>query len=170
MGGFRVFVLDTNAVIDLKRLALADQWAFFEKAKVIARAGHIAFPRQVEAEIKAVKFPDAPGAWLVGAAAALMRYPQPSDKTLRQVLSVAEMVDPAAERDPADPYVVAMACELRSQQGLEVLVVSADKKDRPGLVSVQTACGRLGIDIATVEQFIVWTRAYHAVEQSELPL
>lgn len=124
-------------------------------ARACANGTH-RFPRQVVREISAIRFPDASGAWLVGVAP-LMTYPQPGDETLARVLTSApDMLDPDAEREPADPYVVAMALELQGRAASEVFVVSRDKIDRPGSTSVVTACGLLGLRARGVDEFIEW--------------
>jgi len=67
---------------------------------------------------------------------------------VREVLGVApEVLDSDSPHEPADPYVIALALGLRGGllSGLEVTVVTEDRKDKPRKVSLATAAGMLGL-------------------------
>jgi hypothetical protein len=161
VSAFTIYVLDTNAVIDLKtQVPLGEQWDLFQQLQSLVEAARIAFPRQVVREMSVAQHPDAPGVWLVGGAASRMQHAQPSDETVVEVLAIAPgLVDPDATTEQADPYVVAMALELAADLIFDVIVVSGDKTDRPGHTSVVTACDRLGLRTCSVDDFISWARA-----------
>lgn len=155
---FRIFVIDTNAIIDIKLLPLAEQWPCCNLLQVLVEQGHLAFPKQVPAELKVAEHPDAPGAWIVGGAAPAMVFDQPAEQTLADMQArVGLMFDPNQTREPADPYVVAMAKEL-ADDGFRVTVVSADRRRKGGLVSVRDACDTLGIPYVGLDELLSWAR------------
>lgn len=90
--------------------------------------------------------PDGPGIWAVDARDR-RRYAEPSDDSMAEVLAVAAgLLDPNEERNKADPYVVAMAYELRERYpDHEVCVATENTVDRPPLVSPGTACEWLNL-------------------------
>lgn len=143
----RIIVLDTNTVIRIKhRLRPAEQWPFLQYLDDLVAEGWVTFPRQVAKELEDADHPDAPGAWCV-AARVYRCYREPSDESMAEVLGQQPgLLDPNAERNYADPYVVALAYELREvYPERDVLVATEDVKDRPPLVSPGTACDRLGL-------------------------
>ena len=155
-----VFVIDTSALIHMKNvevLKLGDQFGFFEALTPMLRAGSLAYPRHVANELSRAMYPDTPGTWAVGYRD-LVVYPDPSDDAMADVLSVAQLVDPQSENsfEEADPYLVAMACDIRDHyDGVRVIVVSDDVKDRmPSKESVATACQRLEIDCWQASEFV----------------
>jgi Domain of unknown function (DUF4411) len=156
-----VCIVDSSVLIKLKRLvAIDDQWDLLLHMSEFVRSGHLAFPRQVAKELAYGQYPDAPGAW-IGSAKRDLRHPQPSEATLRRVLEVAEqLVDAEAtdDREVADPYVAAMACEVPLRYpGCRSVVATDDHVDRlPRKLSLVTACQRLSIEHWTPDQFIVW--------------
>lgn len=157
-----VRVIDTSALIELKHLLpVGEQWPLLTQMSVLVQTGHLAFPRQVTNEIKNVQWPDAPGAWAAGNKGWSV-HPQPRDEFLAEALGAAQLTDPNAEPDiePADPYLVAMALQIReSNPGCTVYVVTTDRVDRmPAKESVLTACLRLDLLCSTPEEFVEWLR------------
>lgn len=156
-----VCVVDTSVLIELKsQVKIDDQWDFLLRMTELVRSGHLAFPRQVAKELAVGKYPDAPGAW-IGSAKRDVCHPQPSEEALVAVLRVAqELVDTEAtdDREIADPYVAAMACEIRGRDpDCRSVVATDDRVDRlPSKLSLVTACERLGLEHWTSEQFIAW--------------
>jgi Domain of unknown function (DUF4411) len=154
-------IVDTSVLIKLKRLVnIDDQWDLLLRMTELVRSGHLAFPRQVAKELAYGQYPDAPGAW-IGSAKRVVCHPEPSEETLRTVLQVAEqLVDAEAtdDREVADPYVAAMACEIpHHHPDCRAAVATDDRVDRlPRKLSLATACDRLGLEHWTPEQFIAW--------------
>ena len=167
-----VCIIDTSALIKFKRMVdINEQWDLLLHMTALVERGCLAFPRQVVRELAYGEYPDAPGAW-IGSARRVVRYPQPSEETLREVLAVAEqLVDTEATSDleVADPYIAAMACEIgRRYPGSRAVVATDDYVDRlPAKLSLATACRRLSIDRWTPEEFIKWVRADVASRSSE---
>ncbi|MDN5803024.1 MAG: DUF4411 family protein [Microlunatus sp.] len=157
-----VRVIDTGALIELKKLLpVGDQWPLLVRMTVLVEKGHLAFPRQVTSEVKHVRWPDAPGAWAAGNKGWCV-HSQPRDEYVAEALGAAQLTDPNAESDiePADPYVVAMALQIRDNNpGCQVYVVTTDRVDRmPAKESVVTACDRLVVPCSTPEEFVDWLR------------
>lgn len=156
-----VCVVDTNCLINLKRLVvISEQWAMLLYMTSLVKAGQLAFPRQVAKELEGVQYPDAPGAWVSDAKHHVV-HREPSEETLRRVLRIAQLVDPAATNtnEVADPYVAAMACELNDLPEYRVVVATDDEVDRmPAKESLKTACDRLGLERWTSGEFVNWIR------------
>jgi len=155
-----VVVVDTSVLIGLKKLVpIKRQWALFTLMTGLVARGHLAFPRQVSREMEAGKHPDAPGVWTVGCKGSA-RHPEPHDHSVAEVLVAAQIVDPnaEAEAEAADPYVAAMALEVRKRHPrCDVAVATDDYVDRmPAKESLATACARLGLQRWTADEFVEW--------------
>jgi hypothetical protein len=157
-----IFVLDSCLLIRLKKIVKVDeQWPLFTAMLDLVREGSLCFPRQVATEVADQKWPDAPGAW-VGHAKEFVCHREPGDPCVSQVLAAAaELIDAdAIGPEPADPYVVAMALDLRATYAnSRVAIASDDKVDRlPLKLSLKTACDRLGIEFCEPPPFVEWVR------------
>lgn len=160
-----VCVLDTGALANMKKkelLKIDEQFGMFTAMTQLLRSGHLAYPKQVAAEMSRVDYPDTPGAWAAGCNG-LVRYPAPHDEAIAEVLGAAQLMDPQGEHDyeEADPYVVAMAYEISERYpDCRVIVVSDDFKDRmPRKQSIHTACERLGIECWRSGEFVEHMKA-----------
>lgn len=150
-------VLDSSVVINLKRqLKVADQWPFLLRLTALVERGVVGWPRYVKKEVTGAQHPDAPGAWLAGQAA--QPFDEPDYDTVAEVLGIAQLVDVEAEEEVADPWVVAMALELReAHPGARVVVASDDVVDRlPQKESIGTACERLHLELWSCNELIAW--------------
>lgn len=154
-----IYVLDTSAVISMKRLPVGEQWPVMSLLLDRVRGGRVVFPRQVTNEVTNGQHPDAPGAWIATAAQAV-HQPEPTSASLREVLAVApQLVELDGDEDVADPYVAAMALEVASQLNRTPVVVTLDVVDRlPLKESLRTACGRLGIQVCEPAEMIAWSK------------
>lgn len=152
-----VWVLDASALIRMKRVVPGGrQWDTFKKLEMMVEDGHVAFPRQVVKELKEGRHPDVPGAWIQGVATACVR---PLDADMANVAAIMartfNLVDPHAEGDPADPYVVALAMDIHAgDTDLNVTVVTNDHIQHHGNDSVASACDKFGVAHTTVENFL----------------
>lgn len=145
-----------------RQVKLDDQWTLFAHMLTLVEDGRLVFPRQVYRELAHGQHPDAPGAW-IGKAKTLVRYADPSDETMAEILDVTyQLVEENSEPDnePADPYIVAMAVELRRMEPpIDVVVATNDLVDRlPLKIALKTACDQLNIPCWTTEVFIEWVR------------
>ena len=155
--GGAVWVLDASAVIGFKlRLPGAVQWSAFQRLEDFVRAGQIAMPRQAIREVSEVSHPDVPGAW-VAAMREHFRHPMDVDyQHIETVMrTVPQVVDPESRDDVADPYVVALALQLRAM-GFQASVVTDDVIDRlPLRIALASACKMLDVPWLGGEAFLV---------------
>lgn len=155
-----VVVVDSSTIIAIKwQVPLAQQWdEVFAPMRALVEKGRLAFPSQVAKEVARERHPDTPGTWC-GAAAKVVQHPDPSEGTLTTIgPEIQDLVEVDAEpdREPADPYIVAMAFELL-EAGYDVAVATEDQIDRlPVKVALTTACERLGIAWWDLETFLGW--------------
>jgi hypothetical protein len=81
---------------------------------------------------------------------------------MAEVLGVAELLDAQGDSDyeQADPYVVAMAWDIREHySSSQIVVVSDDVIDRlPRKESVKTACERLNLECWRTPDFVAHVR------------
>jgi hypothetical protein len=157
-------VLDTSALIHLKQIKVGEQWPFLLRLTALVEAGRLGWPRYVRREVVEVQYPDAPGAWLAGQST--QPFPEPTYETVAEVLAVAQLVDAEAESEVADPWVVAMAVELRqANPDARIVVASDDVVDRlPQKESIGTACERLGLELWSYEDLIAWVDGHSSGE------
>ncbi len=107
------------------------------------------FPPQVLRELKRDVegySPDEACVWAMGVETTACDV-VPSFEEVKAVLAVvADVLDSAKESgvDEADPYVLALAARLRAD-GHDARVVVQEVKDTPRKLSLNTACGILGI-------------------------
>lgn len=157
-----VVVIDSSTIIRIKKIVRTDdQWALFAQMMLLVEQGRLAFPSHVHREVSREKHSDAPGAWC-GGAAKVVQHPDPSEATLVEILPTIGRVveaDAEPEREPADPYVAAMAYELRAR-GFDVAVATDDSVDRlPVKIALTTACDLLDVTTWDCEPFIEWVRS-----------
>lgn len=152
-----IHVLDTSSVIEIKtKVQLADQWGLFKHLERLFLEGSVTFPIEVEAEMRAVDHPDAPGVWVCGVARQYRnrRAAEPQEEFIDRVMEVApDVIDPNKRRRDGDPYVLAQAIEIRAGK-LDVAVVTEDRVDRTDHCAMTTACARLSLPEMNLEDFL----------------
>lgn len=166
-----ICVLDTNIILRIKHaIALKEQWQLLRYMDDLLFHGWLTYPKQVAKELADERHPDGPGIWAVGVQN-LRQYTECSDDSLADVLGVAPgLFDPNEERNQADPYVVALAYELRSRHpDAYVCVATEDKKDRPPLISPASACRLLGIPVLDFQGFLDWLPKIDVGDGTRLP-
>ena len=144
-----IWVMDTSSLIAIKSFPHAGRDKVFAGLSALVAGGRLFFPREVLSELKRdsgdKRSPDRPCLWALGVETGACQAP-----TLEEVRAVLEIVpdilDPAKESgaDEADPYVLALARKLR-EQGHDARVVTEETKNYLRKLSLNTACGMLGI-------------------------
>ena len=162
-----VWIVDSSALIAAKTIvSVANQWDAFKHLEQMVHDGQIAMPRQVINEVSELAHPDLPGAWAPGVRGSL-RHPLDAHYShVREVMSVAgDVVDPYKAGEDADPYVLALARQLKSDDHA-VCIVTEDTVDR-NRISIATACMRLEIDCCRVRDFLEWCQIPLRREKAE---
>lgn len=158
----RLWVVDTSSLAQIRRAGISrtKQSAIFTKLTELARAGLAVFPEQVRAELeRGVGDPNDPAlAWVHRVRADAERTANLD--TVRGVLArVPLLTDADSMRDPADPYVVALAIDSEALGGVSIL--SEDRSDRNDgrgnltKVSIATAAGLWDIPVVPLAGFML---------------
>jgi Domain of unknown function (DUF4411) len=149
-------LLDTSSIIDIKKQVPVDkQWDLFRRLEDLVDAGEIAMPRQVIREVVEVAHPDAPGVWARGMQRRLQHPLDVDYEYVKEVMRVApNLVEANQQKDVADPYVVALALQLRAA-GEQVEIVTDDVNDHlPIKIALATACDRCKLPHITCAEFL----------------
>jgi hypothetical protein len=155
------WVVDTSSIIAVRRVVpRGDQPGVFAKLDSLMATDVLVYPVQVVEELERYTEttsgnPDLPFQW------AKRNQPQatrhgPQFEKVREVLAhpqVRNVLDPDKTGvDEADPYVLGLAMSLKDQG--EVTVITEERKDRPGKMSLNTACGLLRLYCLSMEPFL----------------
>ena len=145
-----VWVFDTSSIIEAKSsLPRTDRDRVFAALTELVRAGRLRFPREVLAELKrGADRGVSDRAYLWAQEAELLACQvTPTFEDVKGVLEVVpDILDSEKESgvDEADPYVHALARKLR-EQGVDARVVTEETKNYARKLSLNTACGIIGI-------------------------
>lgn len=145
-----IWVVDTSAVIQIKSSIRRDQRPrVFDAFTALVRDGRLKFPVQVVHELKRDvegRPPDQACTWALSVEAAAYDVAASYDELKAVLAVVPDVLDSAKESgvDEADPYVLALAARLRFE-GHDARVVVQELRDTPKKLSLNTACGILGI-------------------------
>ncbi len=150
------WVIDTSSLLGVR-----ETFGRTRESKVLTRlgeraaSGNLIFPPEVLGELErgAADAPDAPLLWARANRAFAER--KANLETVKAVLKVApDVLDPDIPHEQADPYVLALAMD---QQGLglyEVTIVTDDRRDKPGKLSLATAARMLRIPSVPLHAFV----------------
>ncbi len=139
-----LWVFDTSALIAIKSLPREKRPAVLEALSRLVKEGRLRMPDQVVAELE--RYSDAVQEWAVEVQGIACSGSPTLDDTKDVLAIVPKILDPKKDAgvDEADPYVLAMARQIRLQGG-EVRIVTQETKDNPEKMSLNTAAGILGI-------------------------
>ena len=150
----QVFVIDSDALIDIKlEIGVAEQWDAGVDIVHAAENHKLLMPIQVHNEVVNVRHPDFPAplaskVWNIIHGRTNVR---PSPRALRAVLETELSwigTLGSEEEDIADPYVIALALDLKQvRQGETVAVVSHDNL-------VRSTCDSLGLSCLELTEFL----------------
>lgn len=154
---FRYWIIDTSSLLKVRELfGRAGERKVFSTLSALATKGALFFPPQVYDELERGSLSDAlsndPA--LQWAKSARSHAEKPANlETVREVLAIApDLVDADKADDQADPYVLAVAIDVRGL-GFDVTVVTDDYREKPGKISLSTAAGMLRVPSVTLEGF-----------------
>jgi len=155
------WVIDTSSIIAVRRLVpRTDQPVVFGKLDALVTSDSLVYPTQVVEELERYSdtssgTPDLPLLWAKRNQLRATRH-GPQFEKVREVLAhpqVRNILDPdKIGVEEADPYVLGLAMFLKDQG--EVTVITEERRDRPGKMSINTACGLLRLYCLSMEPFL----------------
>ena len=159
----RLWVVDSSSLIEVRRAALSAkrQKAFFDKLTSLALAGQLIFPQQVREELERGE-PDQPNdpalAWARRVRECAER--EANLETVKAVLARGRaLIDADGTRDPADPYVIALAIDTPALGGVTILANdTSDRRDGRGgfqKLSIATVAGLWDIQVVPLAGFLL---------------
>lgn len=153
----QTLVFDSSALIHTKRVIRVDhQWAFFDGLLKRLRIGAVVVPRYVMKEMSEVDHPDMPGAWAAGTYLEALHINDPDYEWVQVVMSrTPDVIEVDSEMNKADPWVLALALQLRND-GVEAVVVTDDTIDRPSKISLASACDFFGVEWMDLTGALDW--------------
>jgi hypothetical protein len=154
-------VIDTSSIIAVRRLVpRGEQPKVFGKLDLLIASDALVYPVQVVDELERYADttsgnPDLPFQWAKRNQPKATRH-GPQFEKVREVLAhpqVRNILDPDKTGvDEADPYVLGLAMLLKDHG--EVIVITEERRDRPGKLSLNTACGLLRLYCLSMEPFL----------------
>ncbi|MBK6919509.1 MAG: DUF4411 family protein [Deltaproteobacteria bacterium] len=151
------WVIDTCSLSQIHWTYRQDSKRLFAALGQLVDKDRLFFPTQVITELSAVEDPFPPHLWAKKHKKPATRHGECLDE-LAEVLSdsqVASVVDPDKSfgADEADPHILALALCLK-KAGHQVTVVTEDRRDKGGKLSVVTACGLLRVYALPLAAFL----------------
>ncbi len=144
-----IWVIDSSSIVDLKIIPHALRPQVIRHLDALVANGRLIYPRQVLEELKGYAPPkalnnDVPYSWAKGHEARAC-HPDRLVAEAKAILDAhPDLIDPdSAGKDPADPYIVALAQKLRSG-GVDARIVTNDTRQINNKVSVAAVAGLLG--------------------------
>ncbi len=150
-----LWVLDSSAAINFIKMLVPEelQPEFWSRLLALVRQGQLVFPSQVWSEIGDVEKPDALARWARDARTVMGHLPAPDDATVSMVVrGHPDIMKSPSGREPADPYIIALALE-RASDGYAVCVVADDGGDR-ATHGIRKACEDFGIPCVMAAEFV----------------
>lgn len=169
MDGDTIFIIDSSSIIEIRRaIPSKDQKKIFERLTQLVNNDRLVYPKMVLDELERYLIdpdnPDLPYAWTKENETKATRF-KISLEEVKDVLAqpqIARILDPDKPPKPeeADPYILALAIQLKGQTPVKVL--TQEHKDTPKKLSLNSACGLLGIVSLPIEPFLaqqsIWVR------------
>jgi hypothetical protein len=151
-----VWIIDSSSIIAVReQVSRAHERKVFNALSSMANGSRLLWPPEVTQEVEAALIADSAAVWV--RAHRLPGERTPKLETVKSILRKApSLVDPDATRDQADPYVVAVALEIASDDLFAPLVtiITEDRRDKPTKLSLATAAGLHGIPTIPLLAFL----------------
>lgn len=158
-----VWVIDSSSIIAVReQVSRAHERKVFAALTGLTVASQLCWPPEVTQEVEAALVADSAVAWIKARRASGERTPKL--ETVKSVLLRAPtLIDPDITHEQADPYVVALALELASDDFFApiVTIITEDRRDKPTKLSLATAAGLLRIPTIPLRAFLS-SRAIHS--------
>ena len=150
-----IWVLDTCSIIEVRRSTQKSNRAqIFQRMTRLVTEGRLVYPPEVVTELK--RYADTQLAWAEQNASTAHSNGRCSLVDVKEILAeVPEVLDPDKDsgQDEADPYVLAVARNLR-KDGRDARVITEERRDTNKKMSVNTAAGILGIPSVPLVAFL----------------
>jgi uncharacterized protein DUF4411 len=129
-----------------------------ESMSALVEAGRLVFTKQVVDELKRGSDPHSPDQQYLWVKQHEKKATEsaPSFDGVKEILAtVPKVLDPDkdAGAEEADPYLLALATRLRAD-GRDARIVTQETKDTPKKMSLNTACGLLGVPSVPLKAFL----------------
>jgi uncharacterized protein DUF4411 len=154
-----IWVIDTSSVIEIRRsVENSKRQNVFTAMSALVLGGRLVFPKQVVDELERAadpKIPDAQYQWAKQHEDMAKNQAASFDEVKEILAAVPEVLDPDKDSgaEEADPYVLAIAQRLRVD-GNDARVVTQETKDTPRKMSLNSACGFLGLPSVPLSVFL----------------
>jgi hypothetical protein len=151
-----VWIIDSSSIIGVReQVSRVHERKVFGALATLTAKSQLLWPPEVTQEVEAALIADSAVAWIKTRRLAGERRPRLD--TVKSVLAKAPtLVDPDIPREQADPYVVALALEMGSDDlfSPDVTIITEDRRDKPGKLSLATAAGLLRIPSVPLLAFL----------------
>ncbi|HUR20852.1 MAG TPA: DUF4411 family protein [Vicinamibacterales bacterium] len=144
-----VWVVDSSALIQIKSFVPhLLRASVFQSLSQLVEDERLVFPHQVVKELRrdSAKYLDEACLWATEVESRACRHGVPLEDVRGVLGVVSEILDPMKDSpiEEADPYVLALALQLK-RAGADARVVVQELRDTPRKLSLNTACGILGL-------------------------
>jgi hypothetical protein len=154
-----IWVIDTSSVIEIRRsIENSKKAGVFSRLGQLVQEERLVYPKHVVDELERFadpRSPDPPYIWAKQCQAKACED-EPSLEDVKNVLGrVPTVLDTEKDTgvEEADPYVLAQAVRLRAA-GKEARIVTEEKNDTPGKMSLRTAAGLEGVPSVPLKAFL----------------
>ena len=159
--GQAVWITDSCSLIQLKTIPLGIRGQVITHLNGLVVANRLIYPKQVLAELKSYApskglANDLPYTWAKGHETVACHPDLLMDEAkliLKAHRDLIEADATASGKDPADPYLVALAQKLRAQ-GADARIVTDDHRQINNKVSVAAVAGVLGVPSTVMRIFL----------------
>lgn len=135
-----MWVIDSSSIIDIKKIPNDHKDGIIKELEALIVGGSLVYPSQVVTELEN----DDGFAELIKKHKAQATRHEPLFDQVKELLKdtqIRRVLDHTkVGKDEADPYLLALALLLKSQ-GIDVTLITEEKKDRPDKLSLSSACG-----------------------------
>jgi Domain of unknown function (DUF4411) len=154
-----IWVIDSSSIVDPKIVPHAIRPRVIRHLDALVARGQLVYPRQVLDELRSYAPPralatDVSYTWAKGHESEACHPDRLIGEATEILAAYPDLIDPdAAGRDPAAPYIIALAQKLR-RAGRDARIVTNDTRQINNKVSVVAVAGVLGIPSTVMRIFL----------------
>lgn len=153
------WVIDTSSVAEVRRsIENAKKPGVFLRMEILVNQSRLVYPKQVVDELERWADPGSPDpqyVWAKKNEAKATEYKPTLDQVKEVLRVVPRVLDPDKDTgvEEADPYILALAVQLRVQSS-EARIITEEKNDTPRKLSLRTAAGLMGVPSVPLRAFL----------------